>query len=113
MGSTFVPFECPACGPVLETFPTAEVTCSCQRRCLPPEWLRAQLKRRSLAEARADSRHRSAGQRAAVSQNRPVQPVDSSTGSGSPGGGPLMPTPGVVTSVHGLCTTRFTIVVSP
>jgi hypothetical protein len=38
MVSTFVPHECPTCGPVVETFVSAEVTCRCGRRCRLPAW---------------------------------------------------------------------------
>jgi hypothetical protein len=33
--SAHVPFACPACGPRVETVASAEVTCSCGRRCTP------------------------------------------------------------------------------
>jgi len=73
-----VPFECPDCGAVCETFPTAEVICSCGQRARMPEWAKAQLKRRKVSEGRRNSRNRSAGQSVADSPNRGVSASESS-----------------------------------
>jgi hypothetical protein len=82
-----VPFDCPSCGPRVATFPNAEVTCACGRRCRPPEWVRA-FDRARKRRARADSPDRSAGQSVAVSRDRPVRAcvsegvVSAASGSG-------------------------------
>jgi hypothetical protein len=43
--SELAPFACPCCGPTLETFASAAVTCRCGRRCSPPAHVAAQRKR--------------------------------------------------------------------
>jgi hypothetical protein len=88
MAEQFVPFECPSCGPRVETFPNAEVTCACSRRCRPPEWVRAQFDRARKREARARTPDRSAGQSVAVFRDRRVRAsvsegrVSAASGSG-------------------------------
>jgi len=77
-----VEFVCPRCGPVLETFASAQVTCSCGRLCRLPEWARAQRKRRAVSR----SRHRGAGQGVAVSQNRRLYAVGAKGLTGDRGG---------------------------
>src|SRR5215218_33175 len=78
MAAELVEFACPVCGPVLETFASAEVVCRCGRRCRLPEWVKARAKRRAEADRRrvsgsdggADSRHEHAGEGVAVSRKR-------------------------------------------
>jgi hypothetical protein len=77
MVSMFVSHECPTCGPVVETFVSAEVTCRCGRRCRLPASVKAQLDRARKREARARMLDRSTGQSVADSEKRLIQPARS------------------------------------